>query len=154
MHKLEGPGFLPRHSSTAVGCWILGTFHAEKRRAKNKREAVRKQGKTSTGVVSFFLGWLLNSFKIWSFMYDTLPQPPDFHDYRCAPPCLAAYFLKPGLHHFTHLLPQTTSINCKCPILALQAPLYSDLYLGSPLSLIPLCWTSLWLKLPTEGSFM
>lgn len=67
------------------------------------------------------------------------------------PPCLAAYFLKPGLHHFTHLLPQATGIKCKCPILALQAPLYSDLYLGSPLSLIALCCNSLWLKLPTEG---
>lgn len=85
MHKLEGPGFLPRHSSTAVGCWILGMVHAEKRGAKNKREAVRKQGKTSTGVVSFFLGWLLNSFKIWSFMYDTLPQPPKFYGCQYVP---------------------------------------------------------------------
>lgn len=73
MHKLEVPDFLPRHSSTAVGCWILGTVHEKKRGVKNESEAVRKQGKTSTGVVSFFLGWLLNSFKIWPFMYDTLP---------------------------------------------------------------------------------
>lgn len=67
MYKLEVPGFLPRHSSTAAGCWILGTVHAKKRGVKNEREAVKKQGKTSTGVVSFFLGLLLNSFKIWSF---------------------------------------------------------------------------------------
>lgn len=68
MYKPEVPGFPPRHSSPAAGCWILGMVHAKKRGVKSEREAVRKQGKTTTGVVTFFLGWLLN-FKFYGFQY-------------------------------------------------------------------------------------